>query len=527
MILILFPTIKCFNTLVSTEHPNKNTTHRQKAFTEGLMLKKDRLQLQFDELNQRWRKMSDDLARLYENKDLETRPEEQLRLESIIKEKEQKRQEVDTQLQDLETKLKQEEIQDLISKAQQATKNKAYPKAIELWQFIQAKVSENAPENAQASQELSKLQSQLEKQENSKRLITGLIERMAEIQPIFADVVKRLNDPMAEVSIISEQTEKFINNEIDTEQYIKLCQTLIDTPETAETNTNYTALADRINRGEIVLFIGSNLLQEYGQDAAEENQLANSLAEKVGYSAFDGSLSSIAELYQMLPEFGRKSLLSELDKALPSSGADTRIKLYESLAKIDTPLVLISSAYDNLLEQAFLETGKKFAELSSIITRSEEYDIGHVVVRYSDQKEPEKTYIEEELSRLRLLEEGYSLIYKIRGTCKQNPQSDALTLAESNYFTFARYGKKIIPSYLSRQFRDRGFLFLGFSPKSWEDRLLVNTLLKKRQHSPEPCYTIGTAFDKMETAYWVSCNVKEHKAELTELDTHLEKVVLR
>lgn len=477
------------------------------------MLQKDRLKIQLDEHKLRWQTLFDTLSRLQKENDQETREEEKIRQEANIKEKQK-------QLQDLEAEIRQYEIQELISKARQASTNKAYPKAIDLWNEILVKV----PDNTQAAEEIRKLQSRLDIQNQSKHLIAALIERMAEIQPVFTDVVNVLNDPAAEVGNISEQTEKFINKELQAEQYIELCRSLLSTPSSAIiSQTNYAALADRINRGEVVLFIGSDLLQEYGQGTAKENSLANSLAEKVGYTPFNGSLSSIAELYQMLPEYGRKSLLNELDKALP--GPDLRIKLYDSLAKMSTPLVLISSAYDNLLEQAFLKTGKKFAELSSIITRSEEYDIGHVVVRYSDNKEPERTYIEEELSRLRLLEEGYSLIYKIRGTCKEDPQSDALTLAESNYFTFARYGKKIIPAYLSRQFRDRGFLFLGFSPKSWEDRLLVNTLLKKRQHSPEPCYTIASALDKMEAAYWDSCHVREYKANLADLDDHLEEVV--
>ncbi len=497
------------------------------------MLQIDRLKHQLDEYNQRWKKISDDLVRLHEEHDNETRAEEKIRQEPAIKEKQKQREEVELQLQKVEAEIKQLETQDLINKAQQATKNKAYEKAIQLWELI----LNTDPDNQQAITETNKLKLQLDQQNHAKRLIASLVERMAEIQPVFADVVKQLNNPSAEISLISEQTQRFINNELSAEQYIELCQALISTPAATASNTNYKALADRINRGEIVLFIGSNLLQEYGQNATEESQLARSLAEKVGYDTFsndnsgnnanNSSLSSIAELYQMLPEFGRKSLLNELDKALPSStDANARIKLYDSLAKVETPLVLISSAYDNLLEQAFLKSGKKFAELSSIIARSDDYDIGHVVVRYSDNKEPERTYIEEELSRLRLLEEGYSLIYKIRGTCKQDAQSDALTLAESNYFTFARYGKKIIPSYLSRQFRDRGFLFLGFSPKSWEDRLLINTLLKKRQHSPEPCYTIGTTLDKMEAAYWDSCHVREYKANLQDLDDYLAEAVL-
>lgn len=495
------------------------------------MLQLDRLKLELDKHNQHWKKISETLSRLQEEYDNETRVEEKIRQESVIREKQQQREVIEQQLQTLEAQIKQLETDDLIHKAQQATQNKAYEKAIQLWEQV---LSVN-PDKQQASDEISKLKTQLQQQNNAKQLIAGLIERMAEIQPVFADVVKMLNNPMADISLISEQTEKFINQELSAEQYISVSQALINTPATSNNKTNYTALTDRIQRGEIVLFIGSNLMQADGQNTTEEKLLADLLAKKVGYSEFNGSLSSIAELYQMLPEFGRKSLLNELDTALPSYNPDpsleqaqnpSRIKFYESLAKIEAPLVLISSVYDNLLEQTFLKAGKKFAELSSIINRSDDYDIGHVVVRYSDSqpenKAPEKVYIEEELSRLRLLEEGYSLIYKIRGT---SAQSDALTLAESNYFTFARYGEKIIPAYLARQFRDRGFLFLGFSPKSWEDRLLVNILLKKRQHSPEPCYTIGTTLDKMEAAYWDSCNVKEYQANLQELDKHLQEAV--
>ena len=341
--------------------------------------------------------------------------------------------------------------------------------------------------------------------------------------------MKALNTPRseAEAELIAEYSQKFISNELETAQYIAFCQALLSSPVENTQVNNYAALSNRIKRGEIVLFLGSDLLQEYSKHRHQESELVDILAKKVGYSAFTGSLSSIAELYQLLPEYGRTSLLSELHKALPYS--ETPIKLYHSLSKVSSPLVLISSAYDDLLEQAFIQSGKPYVELSSIIIRSDDYDIGHVVVRYSDNKHPERTYIEEELSSLNLLKQGYSIIYKIRGTCKKElraSERDALTLSESNYFTFARYGKKIIPSYLARQFRDRGFLFIGFSPKNWEDRLLVNTLLKKRQYSTEACYTIGSSLDKMEAAYWDSCNVREYKANLQDLDKHLAKAVL-
>lgn len=41
--------------------------------------------------------------------------------------------------------------------------------------------------------------------------------------------------------------------------------------------------------------------------------------------------------------------------------------LYQALARIPARLVLVSSAYDDLLEQAFTFVGKPFARLSAII----------------------------------------------------------------------------------------------------------------------------------------------------------------
>ncbi len=101
---------------------------------------------------------------------------------------------------------------------------------------------------------------------------------------------------------------------------------------------------------------------------------------------------------------------------------------------------------------------------------------------------------------------------------------DALTLSESNYFSFARYADQMIPGYLARQLRNRGFLFVGYRPRDWEDRLLVNALLEKRRNSQEPCYVIGATAEPLEAAYWESRNVKQYQIDIRELDKYLEEV---
>ena len=257
------------------------------------------------------------------------------------------------------------------------------------------------------------------------------------------------------------------------------------------------------------------------------------LAQRIGYEQFNGSLSSIAEYYQLRPDFGHPELLKTLRGHLSQNGHG--VLLYKALAKIQAPLILISSAYDNRLEKAFRAADKPFVELSSIVRRSDEYDIGHVVVNYSDSDSSQAAPVSgEKLSGMRFLEQGYSVIYKIRGNCGTTEgsadedellQQDALTLSESSYFSFARYADKIIPGYLARQLRNRGFLFVGYQPKDWEDRLLASALLEKR-NSQEPCYVIGDTSEPMETAFWKSRSVEPYPIDIRELDKYLEEVMV-
>jgi hypothetical protein len=105
-------------------------------------------------------------------------------------------------------------------------------------------------------------------------------------------------------------------------------------------------------------------------------------------------------------------------------------------------------------------------------------------------------------------------------------QRDGLTVTESNYFTFARHAENIIPSYMATLLRGRGFLFIGFSPDSWEQRLLANTLLSKRKHAYDRCRTVGVSQDPLEAAFWKQQGVVPYDVNIHELDEHIEEVLL-
>jgi hypothetical protein len=219
-------------------------------------------------------------------------------------------------------------------------------------------------------------------------------------------------------------------------------------------------------------------------------------------------------------------LVRNLNTIIPATFPD--ISLYQLLAKIEQPLVLISANYDLFLERALQQVGRKYAVVSSIICGMQDCKIGDVLVRYSDRDQPELLRLEQDLSSLKPVESGYALIYKIRGYCDaaNTPatyEHSMLTLTEENYFTFARHLDSLIPSYVVRQLTGRGLFFLGYSPRYWEDRLLVNAILDKRGPQQEPAQVFTRDEDQFVRAYWDSRRVHRYDIELSELVDRLKE----
>ena len=421
-------------------------------------------------------------------------------------------------------------INPLIKKAIQAKRNEAYDTAISLW----SQVLEISPEQTRAHEEIGILKELNQTKQKGADLSERLAQRYMDIQPVFSDVISLLKQaakrPDAALPLI-EKTQLFLDNKLTAEEYINssrvICQPMTNLSQTVQ-SPDYAALAERISKGEVALFLGSDIAQEYGDKAKSEQQLATELAQQAKYENFGGSLSSIAEYLRLGVEVGSSGLWSKLESAIAHEQVDTA--LYPLLARIDAPLILISSAYDDSLERCFQASGKPYVELSSIVCRTDEYDIGHVIASYSDHSVKDRPYLNEQLSTLKLYEQGYSIIYKIRGSCTSGSNNelkrDALTVAESDYFTFARHAEEIIPSYLTGLLRGRGFLFIGLNPDSWEQRLLVNALLSKRTHASDDCYTVGVSRDLLEAAYWKKQRVHHYDVNLPELDEHIEEVLL-
>ncbi|MEZ5479349.1 MAG: hypothetical protein R3E95_18250 [Thiolinea sp.] len=327
-------------------------------------------------LEKRQHTLQEKLNRLQEQLELESRVEEVMRIEKLI---------ADTQenLQAVKAERLILHHQALIAEAGRLKRIGSPHEALPIWN----KILSQDPNNQLAANEITTLNKLIEQQTKAAELIKALTSRIKMIRPIFKNVVAALRQTRdtAEYQILLEQTELFIDDILDAETYVLWWEAMYEQSSTQVVQgVDMARIAARVQRGEMVLFLGSAIASSYLGEGAEESNLVKLLARQIGYGQFTGSLSSIAEYYQLRPDFGQAELLKTVRSHL--HGHHHEMSLYAVLAQVKSPLILISSNYDNRLEKAFISQNKAFVELTSIVRRSDEYDIGHVVVTYSDHQ---------------------------------------------------------------------------------------------------------------------------------------------
>lgn len=487
------------------------------------MSEPQRLQRDIEDLQQRWQQSHALLAVLQQERMDETRQEERLRLQRIIDQRQAEHDALEMRLQRLEAA--RDKAERLIE-ARRLERHQAYAEAGRIWEALCAL----DPDDASSAQERQRVQARQQRAERLQSYLHELARRMVEIKTIFVPLtlkVKQMLEGGEEDTTLLGLIELFLDRTLTAED---LSNTVHDLegprPPAVAPSMNFQALAARMQRGEIVYCLGSDIPALFDASAPDTKTMVATLAAQVQGADAQGALSMVAQYYHMKPDFGLSSFVRHLRQVLPN--APLQVPLYDLLARLEAPLLLISAAYDTLLEQALQRTGKRYVLMTSLLGLDAEADIGKVVLHYSDRATPEAPCLEHTLSDLDVLRQGYSVLYKIRGglgeaTLDNLPQPHALTLSEEHYFTLARHMDKVIPNYLVRQFTGRGLWFLGYTPRYWEDRLLTNALLARRQQHGEPANVVCQEPDEFEEMYWHHRGVRRHALDLQDFVRRLKE----
>ncbi|WP_339137527.1 MAG: SIR2 family protein [Candidatus Electrothrix sp. GW3-4] len=396
------------------------------VFRYSIMLQKQFIAAKMKELQKQWESHSKRLSFLENQKIAETRHEEMFRLEQEIRQEKNERGKLEKEMLRLEAHA-QAEGRDVVNCTNRVhhAKTELSKRAFELLEVIQA---------------------------------IGLeLDRMEKegIGPADEEILLKI--------------EGFIEQRLTKEELVLFFKTLASSKEGPEATPDYAKLAENLNKGQVVLCLGQELSHLLGAPVPSTEELIHRLVREEG---FHGPLSELCEQEEILPGCCRYELVEKI-RALLRGDAQTPLALYELLARLAPPLLIISAAYDDLLEQR-LKNRKPFVVIYPNIREKK------CLLRYSDQYEEPLPCTLEELSGQKPLSRGYTVIYKLRGGFIDQDR-ETLLLSERDYLNFNQATQQI-PDYIRTKLKSRALWFLGHYPESWEERLLVKSIQMQRDH---------------------------------------------
>jgi hypothetical protein len=291
-------------------------------------------------------------------------------------------------------------------------------------------------------------------------------------------------------------------------------------PTTARAvQAHYDAIAQLFKKGEVIPFLSPRVVG-HGVDSRPplEDELAHRLTVAAGFADSVNPLTRIAQQLQIVA--GRGVLYDHLREIYqPDPYLYHPALTHRFLARIPYPMLMLSTTYDTLLEEAFDEMNKKYVVVTHVLHSEINSDEGKVVVQYSDQKERIEKYLAQELV---IDLSQWSVIYKVCGTFglldpDSDEEIDSIVVTEEDYIGLIRlleHPDTTIPNYLARQFKKCMFLFLDYNINDWNWRAVLDLMERKGNFRRIQPYAVHASATEFERLYWESKRVRVLDTEL-------------
>lgn len=248
----------------------------------------------------------------------------------------------------------------------------------------------------------------------------------------------------------------------------------------------YGVIWNRLKAGTVVPFLGAGASSVGRPREAKWNvkesgflpsglDLAHLLADEAQFPSDDprdrDDLAKVSSYYADMS--GRRPLRERLRDVL---NRDFPVApLHQFLAAVPAPLVIVVTNYDWLVEEAFRAAGKPY---DLVIYPSDRKDYANSMLWWPHGAEkPQFVYPKE----LHIDLASTTVIYKMHGTIfRDTGQWDSFVITEEDYVEFLSRmtDGTAIPPFLHQHFLDRSFLFLGYSLRDWNLRVVLRNLSK-------------------------------------------------
>jgi hypothetical protein len=249
----------------------------------------------------------------------------------------------------------------------------------------------------------------------------------------------------------------------------------------------YGIIANRIRDGQVVPFLGAGA-SFVGRDAGAAwdadapaflpsgVELAHLLAGEAAFPSADprdrDDLAKVSSYY--VDQGGRRALRERLRKLFAGEYAPG--PLHALLASVSVPQVIVVTNYDTLLEQAFRAAGRPY---DLVVYPADRKDFANATLWW---KHGEATPTVKAPNELDIDLGKTTVIYKMHGTVVPGEvdEWDSFVITEEDYVEFLSRmtTSAAIPSLLYPHFRQRSFLFLGYSLRDWNLRVVLKNLSK-------------------------------------------------
>ena len=244
-------------------------------------------------------------------------------------------------------------------------------------------------------------------------------------------------------------------------------------------------------------------------------ELAEQLALEANYpEGEEPTLASVAQYYEDVAA-GRVALYEQLHTVFSKEYAPGRIHQY--LAGIPSPLLVVTTNYDDLMERALRAAGKPF----DLVIHTTDPTLGEQLLWWPDgADEPELVVA----NRLYIDLEEVTVLYKMHGAVDRIVAArDQYVVTEDDYVDFLTrlIKQEAFPAILAEPFQKRHFLFLGYGLRDWNLRVILNRVDKDLRHGPEgPANLRSWAIDAfpsdLETRLWQGRGVEIYKLAIDE-----------
>lgn len=286
----------------------------------------------------------------------------------------------------------------------------------------------------------------------------------------------------------------------------------------------YRLIYESISQGLVIPFLGAGASLNSNTDSAEKRvsiptaaELADYLARKSEFPAEEAvDLAKVAQYYSLIG--GRAPLYRELHNIFNRDFPISPVHTF--LASIDHPLLLITTNYDDLIERAFVKQGREF----DVVIHTTDPNIGDRIIWLEHGSKPP---VEISSNKLDIDLQAVTVIYKMHGAVdRHDPNRDQYVITEDDYIDFlVRMTKnKAIPAIFAEPFQSSHFLFLGYSLRDWNLRVILNRIQNElRRPSDITSWGIQYKPSLMERKFWQKRGVEVYDLLLNDFVEELYK----